>query len=173
MNLFSPCSFMVSFLHCAENWARRLPQVSCYFLPCTWLSPEDETCHLWSLVRRMLLVHLQRLAPYKHNSAAFGGQYVTSFPSVPHLDWMRYIILFNKVENAPLWFVNFSFLTALNPPICICFWIQAPDIATCSTYNTENSVEDGSNMTHMPYRYQIWRKVLKKYKKKGKIPHTS
>lgn len=43
-----------SLMHSLENGARRGAPSCWLFLPCTWFSPEAETCHLWSLVRRML-----------------------------------------------------------------------------------------------------------------------
>lgn len=35
------------------------------FLPCTWLSPEAEICHLWSLGRWMLLAHSLKVIAHK------------------------------------------------------------------------------------------------------------
>lgn len=50
------CAVTTSLMHSVENGARRGVSSCWLFLPCTWFSPEAETCHLWSLVRRMLWV---------------------------------------------------------------------------------------------------------------------
>lgn len=49
------CPVMMSLMHSIENGARRCAPSRGLFLPCTWFSPEAKTCHLWSLVRWMLL----------------------------------------------------------------------------------------------------------------------
>lgn len=49
-----PLVLAVLLMHSVENGARRRAPSCWLFLPCTWFSPEAETCHLWSLVRRML-----------------------------------------------------------------------------------------------------------------------
>lgn len=48
------CAVTTSLMHSVENGARRRAPSCWLFLPCTWFSPEAETCHLWSLVRRMV-----------------------------------------------------------------------------------------------------------------------
>lgn len=107
------CSFMMSLLYSPENGARRLLQVSCYFLPCTWLSPEAEICHLWSLVRWMLLAPSLKVAAHKHTVyCIFETKLLHFFSSmIPHCEWAWQINLSNKVENNPLWhFCPLSFV---------------------------------------------------------------
>lgn len=76
-----PVLFMMSLLGSSENGARRLLQVRCYFLPRTWLSPEIEICHLWSLVRRMLLAQSLKITAGKHTTTTYGEQRRLAFSS--------------------------------------------------------------------------------------------
>ncbi len=73
------------------------------FLPCTWLSPEAEICHLWSLVRWMLLAYSLKLMQHTNNSCIFGAKMFHIFSMIRHREWARQEILSNKVENIPLW----------------------------------------------------------------------
>lgn len=51
------------------------------FLPCTWLSPEAEICHLWSLLRWMLLAPSLQVTAQK-TTAVYSG--ATMFQMIPH-----------------------------------------------------------------------------------------
>ena len=63
------CSFKMSLLHSSEKRGQTFALSRLLFLPCTWLSPEAEICHLWSLGRWMLPAH--SLKVHKHTTTLF------------------------------------------------------------------------------------------------------
>lgn len=71
-------------MHSVENGARRRAPSCWLFLPCTWFSPEAETCHLWSLVRRMLCGCIVQASP-KQTSPNYDKAKVFSPYSLSHL----------------------------------------------------------------------------------------
>lgn len=79
------------------------------FLPCTWLSPEAEICHLWSLLRWMLLAPSLQVTAQKNNHCIFWGKDVSNDST--QSEWAWKIILSDEVENVPLWhFFPLSFV---------------------------------------------------------------
>lgn len=68
--LHTCCSCTFMFFHdvlAVFYWKRgqTLAPSQLLFLPCTWLSPEAEICHLWSLARWMRLAHSLKVTAHK------------------------------------------------------------------------------------------------------------
>lgn len=74
------------------------------FLPCTWLSPEAEICHLWSLVRWMRLAHSLKVTVHKHTCTRFFSSHSPS--------WM------GMTENSIQEGRKYSTVTRLSSQLC-------------------------------------------------------
>lgn len=109
------CTFMNSLLFFQDvlaSFCRKRGQTvapsQLLFLPCTWLSPEAEICHLWSLGRWMLLVHSLKVTAHKHTTTVYS---IKKIPMIQHQEWAWQIFLSDKVENI-------YFLTFISSQLC-------------------------------------------------------
>lgn len=87
------CSFINSllFFHDALDvfcWKRgqTIASSQMLFLPCTWLSPQEEICHLWSWVRWMLPAHSLKVTAQKQLLYIWGKD--VSHVSSDSTSWM-------------------------------------------------------------------------------------
>lgn len=101
------CSFMMSLLYSAQKPGQTFAPSQLLFLPCTWLSPEAEICHLWSLGRWMLLPPSLKVTTHKHTGTEYlWRRCFTFFPVISHHEWTWWLNLSDKIENILLWLAS-------------------------------------------------------------------
>ena len=90
-------SSLLFFHDVLEKRGQTLAPTQLLFLPCTWLFPEAEICHLWSLIRWMHLAQCPKSYSTQPSAGYLGQRNVTSFSMTLHCEWTWQIIMLDKV----------------------------------------------------------------------------